>query len=126
MGAIPSRDTKPELEVRRALHRLGLRYRLHARDLPGTPDIVLSRHRVVVQVHGCFWHAHGCLKRQPGPEEWRLKLARNQERDASNKQRLLDAGWRVVTVWECGLESAGADEVARLLRSWILKRRSHS
>ncbi|MEO7229617.1 MAG: very short patch repair endonuclease, partial [Candidatus Limnocylindrales bacterium] len=95
----------PELLVRRYLHRHGFRYRLHVRDLPGTPDIVLPRHRAVVLVHGCFWHRHpGCrFAYQPKSrtEFWEPKLRANRERDARDQERLRDAGWRVHVVWEC-------------------------
>ena len=105
MSGIRGKDTKPELEVRRFLHRLGFRYRIHDKRLPGHPDIVLPRYRTVVFVHGCFWHQHpGCkLAAKPGTnvEFWRDKLRGNVERDARSMQRLSELGWRSVTVWEC-------------------------
>jgi DNA mismatch endonuclease, patch repair protein len=105
MSGIRGKDTKPELEVRRFLHRLGFRYRIHDKHLPGHPDIVLPRYRTVVFVHGCFWHQHpGCkLAAKPGTnaEFWRDKLRGNVERDARSIQRLSELGWRSVTVWEC-------------------------
>jgi DNA mismatch endonuclease (patch repair protein) len=105
MSRIRSRDTNPELVVRRALHAAGLRYRLHVRALPGTPDIVLPARRVVVEVCGCFWHQHpGCpraLMPATRQEYWGPKLARNRERDRENERRLTSAGWRVLTIWEC-------------------------
>lgn len=106
MAAIRSRDTKPELFVQRALHANGFRFRLHRRDLPGNPDIVLPRFRTAVMVHGCFWHGHGCpAKHVPKSNSpyWSSKIARNMARDARNTASLEMAGWRVMTVWECTL-----------------------
>jgi DNA mismatch endonuclease, patch repair protein len=105
MRRIRKVDTKPEIVVRKIAHRLGLRFRLHRRDLPGTPDIVLPRHRVVIMVHGCFWHQHpGCrLARQPKTRlsYWLPKLERNMARDASSRTQLEALGWRVLVFWEC-------------------------
>ena len=102
MSRIRGMDTQPELAVRRTLHRLGHRFRLHMMSLPGRPDIVLPKHRTVIQVKGCFWHAHFCLGgRIPPGKYWRAKLGRNRRRDRSNERRLRGLGWRVVTVWEC-------------------------
>jgi DNA mismatch endonuclease, patch repair protein len=100
-------DTKPELIVRRALHRLGYRYRLHVSELPGRPDIVLPRMRCAIQVRGCFWHQHPdrrCpLRSKPrsNVSYWNAKLARNVERDAEQDAKLRSMGWRVLTIWEC-------------------------
>lgn len=108
MSRIRSQDTRPELMVRRFLHAAGFRYRLHARNLPGRPDIVLPRYRAVVFVHGCFWHAHSCQKgRIPAsrPEFWEEKFLANKRRDRRNRVALRKAGWRVFTVWECSLTS---------------------
>jgi DNA mismatch endonuclease, patch repair protein len=105
MSGIRGRDTKPEMAVRRYLHARGFRYRLHARELPGRPDIVLPRYRVVVFVHGCFWHRHeGCrfaYHPKSRQEFWGPKLDGNAARDARDQQRLRDLGWRVDVVWEC-------------------------
>ena len=105
MAGIRGRDTKPELAVRRAVYRLGFRYRLHVRNLPGTPDLVFPRRRAVLFVHGCFWHRHtGCrLAYEPksNVEFWRLKFARNVARDATATSQLADMGWEVLTIWEC-------------------------
>jgi DNA mismatch endonuclease (patch repair protein) len=105
MSGIRGRDTKPELGVRRYLHARGFRYRLHARELPGRPDIVLPRHRTVVFVHGCFWHRHeGCrfaYTPKSRQEFWLPKLEGNAVRDARDQQRLRDLGWCVEVVWEC-------------------------
>ena len=107
MSGIRGRDTKPELRVRRHLHARGLRFRLHVRDLPGRPDIILPRHRAVVFVHGCFWHRHeGCryaYRPKSRQEFWETKLNGNAERDARDQQRLRDLGWRVFVIWECDM-----------------------
>ena len=111
MRSIRKANTRPELLVRRLLHGMGYRFRLHRRDLPGTPDIVLPRHRVAIQVHGCFWHQHpGCrhaTRPSARPEYWLPKLARNVERDAQASAALEALGWRVLTLWECELKDAG-------------------
>lgn len=105
MSRIRSRDTVPEVAVRRLVHRLGFRFRLHGRQLPGKPDMVLSRHRSVIFVHGCFWHQHeGCIdcsSPRTNSTYWSPKLARNVERDAENQAALRSQGWKVITVWEC-------------------------
>ena len=109
MARIRAKDTRPEMMVRRFLHACGYRYRLHDRRLPGSPDIVLPRWRTVVEVRGCFWHAHeGCDRfRIPKTrtEWWRDKLMRNRERDGDNLAGLIDLGWNVVVVWECALRA---------------------
>lgn len=103
-----SRDTKPELAVRRMLHAAGFRFRLQRRDLPGKPDLVLPRYRVAVWVHGCFWHGHTCRKGQIRPRTnadfWASKLEENQRRDAHNFLALEAAGWSPRVLWECTLE----------------------
>jgi len=114
MAAIRGRNTGIELTVRRAVHAAGFRFRLHQRGLPGRPDIVLSRYRMAVFVHGCFWHGHGCSKvRRPrnNAAYWEAKLAMNVARDARNAAALEAAGWRVTVVWQCTL----GDDVARLI-----------
>ena len=108
MRAVKSRDTKPEMRVRRLLHRAGYRYRLHAADLPGAPDIVFRGRRKAVFVHGCFWHGHDCKRgaRMPATnvEYWRRKIGRNVERHARNLEALAADGWMVLTLWECELK----------------------
>ena len=109
MSQIRSRDMKPELAVRSIVHRLGYRFRLHRRDLPGKPDLVLPRHRAVIFVHGCFWHWHadpacpiaGLPK--SNLDYWQPKLTRTRQRDREHNDALAELGWRVLTVWECGL-----------------------
>lgn len=117
MRAIRSKDTGPEMRVRRSLHAQGFRYRLHDRKLPGSPDIVLPKLKVVVDVRGCFWHGHACLAgRVPraNTDFWRTKVERNQIRDQRNDVELQGLGWRVFVVWECELES-GVEAALRTL-----------
>lgn len=108
MQAIKSRNTQPEMRLRSALHRLGLRFRLHRKDLPGRPDIIFPRAKLAIFVHGCFWHSHGCKRGGTGPKSnsayWQPKLRRTVERDKINRLKLIELGWRVATVWECELE----------------------
>jgi len=105
MRSIRKKDTKPELVVRRLAHRLGFRFRLHRRDLPGTPDIVFPSRRKVILVHGCFWHQHHCGlgRKQPttNRDYWLPKLARNVTRDAQAELALTNLGWQIFVVWEC-------------------------
>ena len=105
MSRIRSKDTKPEQVVRRMLHALGFRFRLHSAHLPGKPDIVLPRHRKVVFVHGCFWHSHGCRVggKLPATREqfWKTKFTRNVARDKTAILQLWQMGWQVLVVWEC-------------------------
>ncbi len=105
MSRVRGKNTKPELKVRRLVHSMGFRYRLHRRDLPGCPDLVLPRRRMVVMVHGCFWHSHiGCKAGKlpnSNVDYWAPKLRRNAERDAVNEESLRLAGWKVLVVWEC-------------------------
>lgn len=121
MAAVKSRDSAVELRVRRTLHRAGLRYRLHRRDLPGNPDIVLSCLRVVVFVHGCFWHRHVGCKRASTPtsrtEYWLPKLAGNAARDQANIRKLAGLGWTVLIVWECDSKPARLTALADQLVS---------
>lgn len=122
MACVKGKNTKPELAVRRSLHRLGYRYRLHLRSLPGAPDIVLPRYGAVIQVRGCFWHGHACQRgaRLPATNEdyWRRKIQRTIQRDARNDALLRRWGWSVLTVWECNCRNAAllAREVRRIQR----------
>lgn len=124
MSGIRGRDTKPEKTIRSLLHAKGFRFRVNRKDLPGTPDIVFSGLRAVIFVHGCFWHGHDCpLFRLPGTrtEFWADKINKNRENDAKVIQALLDAGWRVGTVWECALRGRGRDipSVVERLSVWL-------
>lgn len=104
MAAVKSKDTTPELLVRRLVHSLGYRYRLHVRSLPGTPDLVFPRLRKIINVNGCFWHMHGCPKcRIPSSRRdyWTAKLHRNAERDKRTQRELRQNGWNVMVIWEC-------------------------
>jgi DNA mismatch endonuclease, patch repair protein len=105
MARVRTRDTGPELVVRSALHRSGYRFRTHAADLPGKPDILLPRHRLAIFVHGCFWHGHiGCGRAgipKTRPDFWKEKIRRNQDRDQVVLERLADLGWRTLVVWSC-------------------------
>ncbi|ASV33059.1 DNA mismatch endonuclease Vsr [Candidatus Hamiltonella defensa] len=124
MSGIRGRNTKPEILIRRLLHLHGFRFRLHVRDLPGKPDIVLPRYHAIVFVHGCFWHGHDCpLFKWPGtrPDFWREKIGRNQAKDNLVRESLLANGWRVGIVWECALRGAGKniEGVAQSLSEWL-------
>ena len=114
MRRVKGRDTRPELAVRKALTRLGARYRLHRPDLPGKPDIVLPGRRLALFVHGCFWHGHDCARGARVPKQnrdyWVAKVERNRARDARNRKALAALGWRVETIWECDLQDAPALE----------------
>lgn len=120
MASVRSGNTKPEWIVRRTLHAAGFRYRLHRRDLPGSPDLVLAGLRVVVFVHGCFWHGHGCRRGARVPatntEYWLGKIARNRRRDQRNARRLRAEDWSVHTVWECTAKASAARLVKSLER----------
>ena len=109
MAAIKSNDTKPEMLVRRYLHRRGFRYGLHNKKLPGSPDIVLRRYKTIIFIHGCFWHGHEDCKLYKLPssnvEFWQSKIERNRARDERVQSELRDKGWRVITIWECELKT---------------------
>jgi DNA mismatch endonuclease (patch repair protein) len=114
MSAVRNRNTAPELLVRRAAHRLGLRFRLHRSDLPGSPDFVLPKHRIAVFVHGCFWHGHGCRRSklpQSNAEFWKKKVEKNRDRDRKARRGLARLGWKVVTLWQCQLRDIQSAEV---------------
>ena len=124
MSRISGKDTAPELAIRRVLHALGLRYRLHGASLPGRPDLVLRRHEAVVFVHGCFWHRHSGCKVANMPKSntvfWKTKFDRNVQRDAEVRRALKRRGWRVFVVWECQLSSTEKSEkVGRRLAARI-------
>ena len=125
MRRVKGRDTTPELAVRRALTRLGARYRMHRRDLPGAPDIVMPGRRLALFVHGCFWHGHDCARGARVPKQnrdyWLAKVARNRVRDTATREALEVMGWRAETLWECELKDAEALEgrLRTLLNSTI-------
>jgi DNA mismatch endonuclease, patch repair protein len=125
MAGIKSEHTKLELLLRRGLHARGFRFRLHARELPGSPDIVLPKHRAVIFAHGCFWHGHDChLFKWPKSREafWRTKIERNRELDERAIKRLEEARWRSAVVWECacrGRHRHGIDDVLEQLSAWL-------
>lgn len=114
MRAVKSRDTTPELKVRAILHRFAPGYRLHRKDIPGTPDISYPGRKRAIFVHGCFWHGHDCARGARAPKAnadyWREKISRNKARDAAHRENLAALGWRALIVWECELKDAGALE----------------
>lgn len=118
MSRIRSRDTMPEIKVRRIAHAMGLRFRLHRRDLPGSPDLVFPRRHLVLFVHGCFWHRHPHCHFAAVPktrvEFWSTKFRNNVERDRRVSEQLIRLGWRVAVIWECQADDIGA--VQRLIR----------
>jgi DNA mismatch endonuclease (patch repair protein) len=119
MARVKGKDTTPELKVRRTLHKLGARFRLHRKDLPGAPDIVLPGRKLAIFVHGCFWHGHDCARGARVPKQnrdyWLGKVARNRERDAASRAALEADGWRVETVWECELKDSLETRLLRML-----------
>jgi DNA mismatch endonuclease (patch repair protein) len=121
MAAIRSSNTVPEIILRQKLHGLGFRFRVHRKDLPGRPDIVLPKYKTVVFVNGCFWHQHqGCSLShwpQSRQEYWEPKLNKNVDRDKRNQERLRELGWKVIVVWECELKSP--DEVASRIEAML-------
>lgn len=129
MALVRGKDTKPEMVVRRLVHALGYRFRLHRKDLPGRPDIVLPRLRKVVEVRGCFWHQHPdplCWRaRVPKTrrEFWLPKLEGNAARDAANAQALRELGWELLVVWECETAPAKRDELTSRLQSYLSDKR---
>jgi DNA mismatch endonuclease, patch repair protein len=126
MRAVRHKDTNPEIQIRRLLFAQGFRFRLHVKSLPGSPDIVLPKHHVAIFVHGCFWHGHDChLFRVPATrsEFWMNKIQANRDRDYRDEARLLCAGWRVLTIWECALKGKRkrpTPEIIEQVSAWIL------
>ena len=121
MQAVKSRDTGPEMLVRRFVHNLGYRYRLHRADLPGKPDLTFPRLRKIIFVHGCFWHGHDCRRGARAPKEnaeyWRQKIERNRERDRQHIAALQIMGWTILVAWECQLKDRATfdDRIIRFL-----------
>lgn len=127
MAGIKGKDTKPEIFIRKALFRKGYRYRIHNKALPGSPDIVMAKYGVAIQIHGCYWHGHeNChLFRLPKSrtEFWEKKISGNKARDTEKKLRLLDKGWRVLTIWECAIKGKGRidpDELIPLIENFLV------
>jgi DNA mismatch endonuclease (patch repair protein) len=123
MAAVKSKDTAPELVVRRLVHAMGYRYRLHVRSLPGAPDLVFARRRKVVFVHGCFWHRHRCARgdRMPGSNRgyWLKKLEGNRRRDVKHRRALGRLGWRVLVVWECQTRPDRLNPLANRIQAFL-------
>lgn len=126
MRAIRHKDTSPEMQIRRLLFAKGFRFRLHVKTLPGSPDLVLTKHRVAIFVHGCFWHGHGChLFKVPATRTdfWLTKIQANRDRDCRDENKLLAEGWRILTIWECALKGRlkkSSSEIAEQMTAWIL------
>ncbi|MCA0893289.1 very short patch repair endonuclease [Microbulbifer agarilyticus] len=125
MAAIKSKDTSPELFIRRALYKRGFRYRLHYRKLPGKPDLAFPRYRALIEINGCFWHGHNChIFKWPNTRKafWRAKIQQNRSRDIKNKRLRSEQGWRTLTIWECaisGKTSLPDEELICLVVKWI-------
>lgn len=120
------KDTKPEKIMRSLLHCMGYRFRLHRKDLPGTPDVVLPRHKTVIFINGCFWHQHpGCVratKPKSNQDYWLPKLKRNVQRAEENEKKLKEMGWKIITVWECELKKKTAELTAERVFSELIKK----
>ena len=119
MSQIRSKDTKPEMILRKFLFKNGFRYRLYSQTLPGKPDIVLPKFKIVIFVHGCFWHKHeGCkyfVIPKTRPEWWLNKINKNRDRDVINKAKLINLGWKVITIWTCEIKKDGSGRIERLV-----------
>ncbi len=126
MSGIKGKDTRGELAIRKGLHKLGFRYQLHRKDLPGKPDLVFPKYNAVIFVNGCFWHAHNChLFKWPSsrPEFWQEKISNNKIRDTNNLNKYIDIGWKVLTIWECSLKGKtrrNLNEVINTAANWLL------
>ena len=125
MAAVSGKNTKPELLIRKALHRLGFRFRLHDKNLPGKPDLVLPKYKAVIFINGCFWHHHDChLFTWPATRKdfWRTKIEANKARDIETVKQLRSMGWRVLTIWECSLKGKSRlpmDALTSTVSKWI-------
>jgi DNA mismatch endonuclease (patch repair protein) len=130
MAGIRGKDTQPELAVRKALHALGFRYRIHEKRLPGKPDMVFRRYKAVIEINGCFWHRHGChLFKWPSTrkEFWQKKISGNRERDIRNHEALKNNGWRILTIWECALKGRTRrplEDVVKKVAKWLVSGKS--
>lgn len=130
MAGIKSKNTKPEILIRKALHARGVRYRLYRKDLPGKPDLVLPKHKAVILINGCFWHGHSChLFRWPASniDFWQKKIQRNKELDQLAEVMLEKCGWRVLVVWECATKGKSKIELPVLterIMDWIMTGKS--
>ena len=125
MAGIKGKNTKPELALRRTLHARGFRYRLHSKKVHGRPDLVFPKHRAVVFVHGCFWHRHEGCRYATNPstraEFWQAKFEANVARDSAVREALLEAGWRVATIWECALKKPEQVSAStEILAAWLM------
>lgn len=122
MGSVRQKDTKPEMVLRKTLHAMGFRYKLHDKSLPGSPDLVFPKYKAVIFVHGCFWHRHGC-KQTTTPttrkEFWNAKFKANIERDKKNVRDLKKAGWRAFVVWECELKEGINSKILVKIRKFL-------
>lgn len=121
MSRVRNRNTTPEVKVRSLLHQMGYRFRLHRKDLPGTPDIIFAKHRKVIFVHGCLWHGHSNCRRGKRPttnvEFWNEKIDKNQSRDVSAQRALVEAGWSFLVIWQC--EIGDTDELRAVLTRFL-------
>ncbi|MGI8539108.1 MAG: very short patch repair endonuclease [Rubrobacteraceae bacterium] len=124
MSRVKNKDTKPEMRVRRMIHAMGYRYRIHRRKLPGSPDLVFPERRKVIFVHGCFWHHHEDCKHgripKSRPEYWVPKLEKNMSRDIENQAKLREMGWDIMVIWECETEEAAGlpNRIMSFLEDW--------
>ncbi|WP_028452547.1 very short patch repair endonuclease [Chitinilyticum aquatile] len=122
MSGIRSKDTKPEMLIRKALHARGFRFRLHVKDLPGKPDLVLPKYKAVIFINGCFWHGHDCRYfrlPQTRTEFWRAKIEANRKRDQARLAELQQGGWRILVVWECATRKIASESGQIALIDWI-------
>lgn len=121
MSRVREKNTSPELKVRSLVHRLGFRFRLHRKDLPGKPDLVFSSRKKIIFVHGCFWHGHDCSRGEREPKSntkyWVEKIQRNADRDARHQSELKALGWNVLVIWECELKDA--ETLSERLKSFL-------
>lgn len=126
MSGIRAKNTSPEIFIRKGLHARGFRYRLHVKDIPGSPDLVFPKHNALIQIHGCFWHGHECHYCKPpatNPEFWQNKIMQNKTRDRQNLDKQIEAGWRCLIIWECAIRlsrrSVSSLDVIELSAQWL-------